>query len=1193
MRMSSLIVVVLLLFTTFAGANMLTNASFEQPGGWTFTGNAGTTNWAPHSGVTGAVYRGWVAGLGDNRIYQDVTTTSTGLYTFAAWVLREASNQLVSAEMRLDFLDAANNPVQAQTAASFASLPNDGAWHQVYVTANCTNPTVAKVRATAYATWTVGGGPCTLMMDDCDLSQGSYAGTKLTSSSFENVAANNWRNSHWNGTLAGWNSGGALAADWWGARSGTNGITIYSWDNYSNNYRTTFSQNVNPTTTGTYFFSIYIKRESNALFSNAVLRISWYDRTLTNKVQIDSVSNLVVTNDGNWHELYVQDICTSPAIHEARCSLGFEWSFNSGADPRSTMIDDARFAAGTYGSPSILSDWAYHNGTGCVASVEQVPQTNVGSFLQVDYAKTNVTFYVLANNPDQAKNYPDETAFWQVRTSWQDPGASFAWTNMWSTMTKVGSIDVSNGSPFHGLPTSGSKTLDLWKFVWPMPKDGGGLPFTNVTRVYYAPFFKTLAEGVQETDYAYLLSASKSSTLTNNLGQLLGRDPYDVDYSFELNTAVNTQMVNQGFETPDTNVFDSSSGWQSWGDVGKDDWAARSGKHGARFGTWSSGSYGFYQNIAATGGTYTFAIWLQEEVGVDPVNLNVKLEWYNRAGGVLQSDSKSLIDFPRDGSWHHVYVTSTCTSNGVSYVRPTFAGSFNASTNSPSATMMDDVSFYQGSYTGIQELANGSLEDPTNNNGWRGASWYTIPNKDSGLKGGERKDWAWRSGNRGFALMSYTSEGATTGDYYTVLSQNLYCGTGTYTFTIWMLKEANSVLTNAILRLEWYDSTFKTKVQPDTMTNITALVSGSWTRFGVTGSCDSSALVEVRASLELGWQVTALDVPEKAIKIDDGRFVRGAYPYDLVNLDWAYHNATGYESTNEVVPGTNVGSFLQVNYARTTTTFYVLVNNPSAAQRSDETSYVGIRLYYVDPGLGGTEVWGGMTKVGSVDLSSGSPFHGLPSAGSKTLDLYRYDWQQPTNPITGHPWTNAFTVYYAPYIDSRYDVITTDRKFLGFINCEFTNNYTAGPQQATTWYVNKDYVYTNQWVEGNTNNTDGIPNWWWDKYSISGPNRVASGDEDGDNWNNGEEFVIDSDPTDITSGFSNVVQLVGRGVMTLTVNPSSTARVYDVYWKTNLMANDGWLNYNLSVTGVGGAISLTVTNTDALKRFYRTGVKFQ
>lgn len=125
--------------------------------------------------------------------------------------------------------------------------------------------------------------------------------------------------------------------------------------------------------------------------------------------------------------------------------------------------------------------------------------------------------------------------------------------------------------------------------------------------------------------------------------------------------------------------------------------------------------------------------------------------------------------------------------------------------------------------------------------------------------------------------------------------------------------------------------------------------------------------------------------------------------------------------------------------------------------------------------------------------------------------------------------------------------------------------------------------------------TDGIPNSWWDRYGITGPNRVAANDADSDTSPNLDEYIADTNPTNKLSVFicriTNAVK--PRVTTTLQVGPPTTnSRVYDVWFKTNLVNNSNWTPLGLNISGAanGSAVSFTVTNTDP-KRIYRTGVK--
>lgn len=139
-------------------------------------------------------------------------------------------------------------------------------------------------------------------------------------------------------------------------------------------------------------------------------------------------------------------------------------------------------------------------------------------------------------------------------------------------------------------------------------------------------------------------------------------------------------------------------------------------------------------------------------------------------------------------------------------------------------------------------------------------------------------------------------------------------------------------------------------------------------------------------------------------------------------------------------------------------------------------------------------------------------------------------------------------------------------------------------------YFNRLIQFTGIVGEASTE-TDGIPNSWWDRYGITGTNRVASANPDGDAEDNHNEYVADTNPTDPGSVFPNLVSsLTGGQAMTLQTGPTTNSRIYDVWWTTNLMANpQEWTRYGLDVTGNGGTVNLQVTN-DAPMRVYRTGV---
>jgi hypothetical protein len=122
---------------------------------------------------------------------------------------------------------------------------------------------------------------------------------------------------------------------------------------------------------------------------------------------------------------------------------------------------------------------------------------------------------------------------------------------------------------------------------------------------------------------------------------------------------------------------------------------------------------------------------------------------------------------------------------------------------------------------------------------------------------------------------------------------------------------------------------------------------------------------------------------------------------------------------------------------------------------------------------------------------------------------------------------------------------------------------------------------------------DGMPDEWEILY-LNGTGSDADDDDDLDGSLNIEEYIADTDPGDHLSFFPSVItNSAGASVQTLGAGPpTSPARRYDIYWKTNLLDEAGWQPLGLDVPGLGPsqAVSLTVTN-DGASRVYRTGVR--
>ena len=159
--------------------------------------------------------------------------------------------------------------------------------------------------------------------------------------------------------------------------------------------------------------------------------------------------------------------------------------------------------------------------------------------------------------------------------------------------------------------------------------------------------------------------------------------------------------------------------------------------------------------------------------------------------------------------------------------------------------------------------------------------------------------------------------------------------------------------------------------------------------------------------------------------------------------------------------------------------------------------------------------------------------------------------------------------YYARFDDIRFEGADTA---LGL------GAYTGITERA--WYLS---------INDSAGFTDGLPNWWWDRYSIPVGERIAADNPDEDGFTNEEEFAADTDPTNPVSYFSGVRSM---GWSALGTDWSTNSRIYFVTYKTNLMDAVPWQPYGGEIPGNpdGSGVTIPVTN-DAPMQFYRIGVK--
>jgi len=860
-------------------ANLFVNPGFEIPeatvdyagSGWTPGGTSPNPTerqwWAARSGnVTtnkGGSAPGWTGGTNDIFVYQDVAV-STGTYTFSIWVRQEEGYNALTNEVRIGWYDANTNLLQF-SKSTYLDIPSDDLWHHLFVTDTCTSQTLAFARATYYACFgEPGGGPTAGFFDDADFYQGAHVGTPLSNGSFErslSEADSYWRASQWH-NLPDLGNTNRYAFESWANRSGAWGIGIWGWDVAEPSNSVTFAQNLAPGT-GTFSFAVFLNRETNFLLSNALLRIEWFDQTFTNKVCPDTVSSsLVVPTNFLWQEYWVTGTCTSNSLHEARVSLYVDWAENTApGGSQALKVDDARFLPGAYDGTSLSEDWAYHSAPGLTPSLEQIPGTNLGAFLQVDYASQTSTIYVLSPT-DGFALYDGEDGVVGLRTSFQRP-ENGSFVNTFADMTPVGQVVIDAGSPFHGLPAAGAQTQTLWCTRMEFPRDlNGDIYTTNPITVFYSPYLRTTNAVGGETDRRFLVGSDGLST--NNLIQLFHEAPETRDYAFQLNPPVNAELLDPSFESPASTDFVGSE-WFGFGGIGRELWSVREGSRGGYLASWAANEGGVFQDVARTGGTHTFSIWVKRPVGAVLTAFEMKVEWFNSAAQLMFAETNTMVP-PADERWHRFCLTSTLPAGESLFTRVVLYSSWDNSTVPfHDATFFDDAEFYSGGFTSVQAFQNGDFETGDPAGGLAGTLWDGVLTGDGGYVG--RDNWAARNGSWGGDF-----QGAQTNllTYTATLSQALNLSTGTYAFSGWIQVESAILLTNFEMRIEWLKKDL-TAVQPATTETLTLPLDNTWHAYSITGTCSDTDLFEVRPLFFAQWDRN-LGGGGKAIKIDDVAF---------------------------------------------------------------------------------------------------------------------------------------------------------------------------------------------------------------------------------------------------------------------------------------------------------------------------------
>ncbi|MGQ9662875.1 MAG: FG-GAP-like repeat-containing protein, partial [Kiritimatiellia bacterium] len=121
-------------------------------------------------------------------------------------------------------------------------------------------------------------------------------------------------------------------------------------------------------------------------------------------------------------------------------------------------------------------------------------------------------------------------------------------------------------------------------------------------------------------------------------------------------------------------------------------------------------------------------------------------------------------------------------------------------------------------------------------------------------------------------------------------------------------------------------------------------------------------------------------------------------------------------------------------------------------------------------------------------------------------------------------------------------------------------------------------------------NGDGIPDWWYHRYSLD-PNdpEVSNGNPDGDAYSTGQEYIADTDPTNAASFFS--IESVSNAPVWTVWFRSSAQRPYRLLY-TATLTNIQWfaVEGQSNVWGNGELLGLRDPEEAVTNRYYRVGI---
>jgi len=342
----------------------------------------------------------------------------------------------------------------------------------------------------------------------------------------------------------------------------------------------------------------------------------------------------------------------------------------------------------------------------------------------------------------------------------------------------------------------------------------------------------------------------------------------------------------------------------------------------------------------------------------------------------------------------------------------------------------------------------------------------------------------------------------------------------------------------------------------------------------------------------------------------------GASASNVILVDVLPDGVTPAGTFTNLFGSMSVGSSTTISYQVTVTSAVgVLVNTATVSTDSPEyfntnnsaTSLVSVYDPSVSADLavaldntdvqfisGGDTTWflQGITTHDSVDAAQSGA---IPDNGQTWIQA------TVTGPVDVTYWQKVSSEQFFDFLTVSIDGVTQPGAISGDVDWQKRTNAIPSGIHIIRWTYSKDFQCC---IEGQDaawldevvitpigivdSDSDGLPDWWETQYGLN-PSVSNSASSDADWMTDLEEYIADTDPTNALSYFTNAQIIKYPGdVQTIVVDPTSTARVYQVHWITNLLQLPQ--NWNLlppEQTGTGAAITFGVTNSGN----YRTGVR--